>query len=204
MGQRKSYFLQGRTFYVFQKGRPRDPYFIDEACFGYYLNRFLHCIRASRLQLHTYVLLPYETQLLISPYSGNGLLRILGKVASDYGEYFRNRFNGSCPLLQDNPVLHQVGMSGQVLNCQKSIEMAPVREQLVDMPGEYPWSGYHINAFGGHKDPMVMHHQYRKFCSESESPFQRYRDFVAATSSARSFHPGPEGCLGYSESASMM
>jgi len=203
MGQRKNYFLQLKTFYAYQKGQAEHPYFTDEACFSHYLNRLLHCLKAFRQQLHTYLLLPSEVHLLVSPYSSRGLVHVMDKVAADYGAYFHNRFSGNCSLLADKPVLHQLGSNCEVLNCQKSIELIPVQEQLVSMPGEYPWSGYRINAFGGHRDPVVMHHQYRNFCRAHERPFQRYRDFVTVTSSAGDFRPGLEDYAGYNESASM-
>ena len=189
MSRRRHYLLQGRTFYVLQKGSPKDLFFIDEACFSYYLNRLLSGMKAFRLQLHTYVLLPHEVHLLVSPFSADGLVLLLEKVANDYGAYFCNRFEDSCPLLSYEPVLRRVARGDQVLNFQKSIELIPVREQIVNMPGEYPWSGYRFNAFGGHKDPIFMHHQYRIYCSESGRPFQRYRDFVATTSSAGNSRP---------------
>ena len=190
MVRRTNYLLQRRTFYAVQKGTLSEPLFVDEACYHYYLNRLLNSLRAFRLQLHTYVLLPREVRFLISPYSGSGLVLLMESVATDYGEYFYNRFNRISPLTGSNPVLQRVGKGDQVLNCQKAIELAPVREQLVNMPGEYPWSGYRINAFGGHSNPVIMHHQYRAYCYKSNHPFQRYRDFVAATSSAGSAPPG--------------
>lgn len=186
MGQQKSYLFQSRTFYARHKGRSQDPLFIDDACYGYYLKLLLNSLRAARLQLHTYVLLPHEVHLLISPFSANGLIRLMQRAAFDYGEYFSNRFSSSCPLLAGQPVLHQVERGSQVLECQKSIELTPVREQLVNMPGEYPWSAYPINAFGGHQDPICMHRQYRNYCFRGDHPFQRYRDFVATTSSTGS------------------
>ncbi|MBT8145554.1 MAG: hypothetical protein KJN90_01800 [Gammaproteobacteria bacterium] len=189
MGQQKSYLLQGRTFYVRQKGKSQDPLFIDDACYGYYLKRLLNSLRAARQQLHTFVLLPHEVRLLSSPYSTNGLLRSMQRAAIDYGEYFANRFSSICPLLTGQPDLHQVERDSQVLEYQKSIELAPVREQLVNMPGEYPWSAYPINAFGGHRNPIFMHRQYRTVFFRGNHPFQRYRDFVATTSSTGSSRP---------------
>ena len=60
MRRQKNYLLQRRTFYVLQKGHCDQPFFIDEACFHFYLNRLLNSLRAYRHQLHTYVLLPSE------------------------------------------------------------------------------------------------------------------------------------------------
>lgn len=191
MGRQKSYLLQGRTFHARHKGKSQEAFFIDEACYGYYLKRLLNSLRAARLQLHTYVLLPHEVHLLISPYSVNGLIRLMERAAIDYSEYFFNRFDGICPILAGQPVLNQVGRDNQILECQKFIELTPVREQLVNMPGEYPWSGYRINAFGGHQEPVTMHQQYRTYCFGSKHPFQRYRDFVAATSSTDNSRPEP-------------
>jgi putative transposase len=187
--QQKNYLLQQRTFSLLQKGKAGQPYFLDEACFHVYLNRLLNGLKAFRVQLHTYVLLPCEVQLLASPHSCSGLTLLVEKIAIDYGEYFSNRFGKPCPLPRCKPTVEEVQKGGWSLDRQRTIELAPVRARLVDMPGEYPWSGYRINAFGGHKIPMAMHKEYRAYCFESRHPYQRYRDFVAATSSADNFHP---------------
>jgi hypothetical protein len=189
--QQRSCLLQQRTFSLRQKGSSGQPYFLDEACFHVYLNRLLHGLKAFRVQLHTYALLPCEVQLLASPYSRSGLIMLVEKIAIDYGEYFSNRFDMPCPLLRCKPAVEEVEVQqgGRLLDCQRTIELTPVRERLVDMPGEYPWSGYRVNAFGGHRIPMVMHKEYRTYCFKSPHPYQRYRDFVATTLSADNFRP---------------
>lgn len=193
MIRRKNQLLHSRTFKLLQEGDPVDPYFLDEACFHVYLNRLLHGLKAFRVQLHTYVLMPCLVQLLASPYSRGGFAMIVETTAIDYGEYFINRFGYSCSLQRCKPALQMVPTGGQLLDCQKDIELAPVRAGLVDRPVEYRWSGYRTNAFGGHRNPIVMHREYRDYCFESRQPYQRYRDFVAATASADSFHPRTSG-----------
>lgn len=195
-----TYSRQSRTYHVSQQGRTDKPWFPDDASYQFYLNRLLNCLRAYRMQLHTYVLLPSQVHLLVSPHSREGLERTLDYVSAEYSAYFCNRWEKASPLVSRTQVFRLLENGPQVLDCQKHIELAPVREQLVKMPGEYSWSGYRISAFGGHSEPVAMHSAYRSFCFEGKRPYQRYRDYVAATSLTGSFHPAHSDCWVCSES----
>ncbi len=175
----KTYTLKDRAYYVYLGGSPGNACFFDRDCFDYYLIRLYSCIKAYRLQLHTYVLLPGEVHLLVSAFSSAGLARLLHCVSSSYSSYFFIRFERSCPAFMAKPVCRKLAGGDLVLDCQKYIELAPVRGGLVDMAGEYPWSGYAINGFGGHGTKLAAHYQYRDLCSRSHNPFQAYRDFIA-------------------------
>ncbi|MCB1672305.1 MAG: hypothetical protein R3F41_18640 [Gammaproteobacteria bacterium] len=173
------YARKDRTFYVFQDRRPGSACFFDDDCYLFFLSRLYGSIRAFRLQLHTYSLLPGEMHLLVTAYSEAGLLRLLKCVNSSYADCFSNRFERHRLSPTSLPVCRRLTGGNLVLDCQKYIELAPLRARLAQQPGEYPWSGYTVNAFGGHGIGLVGHFQYRKLCSGSRQPFQRYRDFIA-------------------------
>jgi putative transposase len=178
--QLRSCTLQRFTYHVFQRGRSGSPCFTDDASFAYYLRHLYSCLRAYRQQLHTYVLLPNEQHLLITPFSGEGIGTMLRAVNDSYNRYFRGRFNRSSPLAENSCQWCLLQGGNLVLDCQKYIELVPVRKRLVTMPGEYPWSGYGANAFGDHGQNLVPHRQYQRLRSPGGSSLQRYRDFIQA------------------------
>jgi putative transposase len=185
MTKLRRYSLPGPAYYVYQRGRSGNLCFFDEACCDYYLRRLTCSLKAYGIILHSYVLLPDELQLLVTPYSCSGILRLLGSLGSDYSGYFRNRFNRDCSLGRSSPALTPLRDDGNlVLDCQKYIELAPVRRKLVDNPGEWTWSAYRINAFGGHDGRLSAHAQYRRLVETAVNPFQAYRDFIAEPLSA--------------------
>lgn len=187
--RRRVCMASGRTFYVYYGGKQGSACFFDESCYRFYLTRLINCLKAYRFDLHTYALLPGELHLLVSAFSRHGLVRALATVNEGYDEYFRNRFQRSCLPLERRPVCRCLTDVGSlVLDVQKYIELAPVRAGLVTMPGEYPWTGYTVNAFGGHGQGIVRHRQYRRLCARQINPFAHYRDFIATPLSAAQSH----------------
>ena len=176
MPQLRKYTLQNRTCYVYHP--VNGQYFFDEGCYRFYLNRLFNCLRAYGLQLHTYALLPAEKHLLFSVFSTGGLQRLLDAVDASYDEYFHNRF-GRRPVTGDRRIRAVTG-GNLALDCQKFIELAPVRAGLATIPGDYPWSGYCVNALGGHGRGVTRHEQYQRFCGQSPAPFQAYRDYISS------------------------
>lgn len=179
MARMRRYNLQGATYYLLQRGRSGNVCFFDEACYDFYLTRLFHSLRAYRLHLHSYVLLPEELQLLATPQSVSGVVRLLGSLACDYADYFRNRFDRDSSLTRGGVSLTPLSGGNLVLDCQKYLELVPVLNGTVNYPGEYPWSAYRINAFGGHGDKLSLHPQYQRLISAGEHPFQRYREYIA-------------------------
>lgn len=178
-----------RTYYGFQRARgyhngaaathDSRRCFFDESCYRHYLTRLQCCLSAYRLSLHTYVLLPGEVHLLVSAFSGEGVARLLRSVANGYREYFANRFQRRCLLADARSGIIRLTGDDRVVDYQKLIELAPLRAGLVEHVGEYPWSGYAINAFGGHGPLLTAHPRYRALLRQTGRSFAGYRDFIA-------------------------
>jgi putative transposase len=176
--KKKICVLKDSTFYVYQTGKAENSFFFDAGCYRYYLNRLFNCLKAYRQQLHTYVLLPGELHLLISAFSCSGLIQMVRQVNSTYADYFANRFDRQYPPMSGNPVCRRLTGGNIVLDCQKYIELLPVQNSLADRASGYFWSGYSVNAYGGHGISLTAHRQYRSFFEEEGNGFQRYRDFI--------------------------
>ena len=65
------------------------------------------------------------------------------------------------------------------LDAQKYIERLPLAEKLVTHPGEYPWSSYCKNAFGGSRGILSRHQAFSSFLAgKQRSGPEAYREFV--------------------------
>ena len=114
----------------------------------------------------------------MTPSTPTGISNLVQVVGDAYAQYFNNRFDRNSTLWKGRFNSCLIPDGWHVLECQKYIELAPVRAGLVKRPGEYQWSSYCINAFGGHGARVTMHDQYREFDSKSGCRYQQYRDFV--------------------------
>ncbi len=178
MAHNKRYFLPGETYFISQQGQGGNLCFFDDACFEHYLTRIVNCLKVYQVQLHSFALLPNEIYLLMTPSTPTGISSLLKAVGNAYVQYYNNRFERSGILWKGPFNSCLIPNSGSVVECQKYIELAPVRARLVSRPGEYRWSTYCINAFGGHGIRVTMHDQYKEFGARSSNRFRQYRDYV--------------------------
>ena len=179
MGRLKRHFVPGEAYFVLLEGKPDNISFADDACFRFYLTRLLNCLNYYDIRLHAYALLPNEVQLLLTPLTPTGVSGLMKAIGGSYAQYYNNRFETSGSLWKGRFKSSQVDTGRTFLNCQKFIELAPIRLNLVEHPGEYPWSSYCTNAFGGHGKFLSSHISYRDLAPRPVERYQIYRQLVA-------------------------
>jgi putative transposase len=170
--------IGGQTYFVLVKSG-REILFADNACYRYYTVRLLNCLHAYNVTLHAYILMPNEVQLLLTPGIPKGVNELLEVVNQAYTEYLKARFGASENCLEFKSEFSLVQEGSLLFDCQKYLELAPVRSQLVEHPGEYEWSSYCVNAFGGHGKLLAPHRPYRKMAMQLPNHFAVYRRFLA-------------------------
>ena len=60
------------------------------------------------------------------------------------------------------------------------IELNPVRANMVDHPGDYPWSSYQYNARGGENPVITAHSLYRRLDRSTDARQSAYRQLFRA------------------------
>ena len=184
MARSKRLFVPGHPYFILLQASNGTVCFHDAPCYRQYLTRLISCLDAYRVKLHAYVLMPYEVQLLLTPATPFAVANLMRVVNGAYAQYFNTRFD-RCGYLW-RALFKSVVMLDElsVLECQKYIELAPVRERLVKHPGRYQWSSFYINAFGGHGEKLIAHPQYLLAGMGKSTGFKNYRDFLARDFSA--------------------
>ena len=184
MARSKRLFIPGQSYFILLEGHNGNHCFYDAACYRYYLARLTNCLAPYQTQLHAYVLLPNEIQLLLTPMTPTGISELMKMVGVAYAQYFNNRFARTGSLWKGRFKSSLIQSDARLLLCQKYMELAPLRHALVQHPGEYPWSSYCANAFGGHW--VVSHHeQVRKAVPGKGNRFAAYRDYLATALTAQ-------------------
>ncbi|MFM1897588.1 MAG: hypothetical protein RLZZ385_2662 [Pseudomonadota bacterium] len=180
MARQRRLFLTGRPYFILLEGHNGNHCFYDEACYRYYLTRLQHCLVHYQVAMHAYVLLPNEIQLLLTPGTPTGISQLMKMVGGAYVQYFNHRFERSGSLWKGRFKSCMVNSGQAFLDSQKYIELAPQRNGLGNHPGEYHWSSYCINAFGGHGRLLTAHEAYRTAAWPAGNRFHHYRRFIAA------------------------
>lgn len=179
MARPKRLYVPGHPYFLLLQASNGTACFHDGPCYRHYLNRLLNCLAAYQIKLHAYVLMPNEVQLLLTPATPFAVASLMKVVNSAYAQYFNDRFE-RCGYLWKARFKSSVMLDPkEVLDCQKYIELAPVRERLVEHPGVYQWSSYCLNAFGGHGNKITPHDQYQRIGLNGPNRFKQYRESLA-------------------------
>ena len=179
MTRQKRFFIPGQSYFILQEGLLGKVSFPDDACYKFYLTRLLNCLTHYDVRLHAYALLPNEIQLVVTPMTPSGVSGLMKVVGGAYTQYFNTRYECSGSLWRGRFKSSLIEPGRTLLNCQKFVELGPVRMQLVEHPGEYHWSSYCTNAFGGHGKYLSSHDSYRALANRPRERYQIYRQMVA-------------------------
>jgi putative transposase len=131
------------------------PCFFNDDDYLVYLDCLKEAAARHHCAIHAYALLPGEAQLLVGAEGDNRLLlRCAGDryVAYVHYIYQRNGFHW-----EHVPKAALVDGARDLLECQRSIESAPVQARLAAGPAEYRWSSYRHHAHGS-EDAVVRDH----------------------------------------------
>ena len=184
MSRQRRMFVQGKTCFIMLEGHNSNQCFFDDACYRFYLSRIGSCLAHYQVEMHAYVLLPNEIQLLLTPGTAAGISQLMKTVGGAYVQYFNHRFERSGSLWKGRFKSSQLPDAVDALDVQKLMELVPLRKGLVEHPGEYPWSSYCINAFGGHGNLLTPHPAYLALSSPRANRFRDYRSLLGRDFSA--------------------
>lgn len=180
----RSCFTSRKTCYLRLDCKTGQWCFFDAACFDYFLVRLRNFLSLYRTELHAYALLPDSIHLLLTPVSVGDIDFLLRAVTSAYTHYFNIRFRRRSVLINRDYYCSPLSEEQSAINWYILVETKPEKHGLVALPGEYKWSSYCINAFGGHGNFITMHKHYRKIGNSPGERFKRYREYIASTSTS--------------------
>lgn len=179
MARQRRAFAAAQTYFVLAEGHDGNHCFHDDACYRHYLARLGSALPGCQIRLHAYALLPNEIQLLLTPCTPAGISQLMRLVGSGYAQYFNHRFERSGALWKGRFKSSRVAET-MLADCQKYVELAPVRARLVEHPGVHPWSSYTNHGFGGTGHLLTPHDAYLRQFRRRGSDLSAYRGFIAA------------------------
>ena len=171
--------LAGETYLVGLESRIAGDGFCDDACYKFYLLRLFNCLNLFQVKLHAYLLLPREVSLLVTPGSPFCLRNLIRTINRSYSEYFNARFGRAVKVWSDTPRSSLVQEATLALQCQKYIERKPLEDSALGHPGNYRWSSYCANAFGGDFCYLKPLDAYKAFIIKTSNPYNAYREYIA-------------------------
>ena len=180
MARQPRFFVPGEVLHVIQRGNNREPIFVGEEDYRFFLDCLVQASRLHGVCIHAYVLMTNHLHLLATPQQKQSLPKVLQSVGRRYVQYFNYAYQRSGTLWEGRYRATVVDSEQYLLTCMRYIELNPVRAGMVAHPGEYRWTSYHSNAQGA-PDILVTRHELYERLGQSGLERQRtYRQLFRA------------------------
>jgi putative transposase len=102
-----------------------------------------------------------------------------------YAQYFNHKYERSGTLWEGRFKSCLIETESYFLQCQRYIELNPVKARMVEYAGDYQWSSYRCHSYGLRAKWHTPHPCYLNYQPDPDRRCESYRTFVAS--------PSPEG-----------
>jgi len=175
MARHARFIVPGHPQHVIQRGNNRKVIFVCEEDFRFYLEKLEAACRACLCKIHAYILMTNHVHLLVTPETEESLGRMMQSLGRSYVQYFNYRYRRTGTLWEGRYKSTLLDSDRYLLTCYRYIELNPVRAGMVRDPGEYTWSSYHVNAYGGQDRLVQPHELYLRLANNREDRQVAYR-----------------------------
>lgn len=161
--------------HVMQRGHHRQCCFVSDADYLKYLDLLKENTSITGCQLHAYVLMSNHVHLLLTVADAGLLGKLMKAVGQEYAQYFNYRFKLSGAMWEGRYKACHVTTETYFMECQRYIELNPVRAGIAAVPGSYRWSSYRCNAEGMDEAMITPHILYQRLGATPLERLQAYR-----------------------------
>ena len=169
------YFLPGIPQHVIARGVDRQATFFAPDDYALYKNALIKNADRYGCSIHAYVLMTNHVHLLLTPDSERSIPKAIQGMGRDYVQRINRQYNRTGTLWQGRYKSCLVQDELYLLQCQRYIELNPVRAGIVPDPSDYPHSSYCHNALGQHDPVISPHGSYIELSDTDSARRQHYR-----------------------------
>lgn len=174
MARKPRYYLADVPCHVIQRGNNREPCFMADLDYVYYLDCLKEASQKYDCAVHAYVLMTNHVHLLVTPRKRKGISRLMQSVGRRYVQYINYSYKRTGTLWEGRHKANLIQSERYLLTCYRYLELNPVRAGLVDRPGDYPWSSYRSHANGA-ADPVIEDHA--EYLGLGKTPEERHKAY---------------------------
>ena len=146
--------------HIIQRGNNRQVCFACDQDMAFYASLLLEYSKKFSVSLHAWVFMTNHVHLLASPYTIGGISNMMQSVGRRYVRYFNREYGRSGTLWEGRFKSSLVQSETYLLQCQRYIELNPVRAKMVSDPAQYVWSSYQRHALGEAVKMSTPHEEY--------------------------------------------
>jgi len=146
--------------HIIQRGNNRQVCFACDQDMAFYASLLYEYSKKYSVSLHAWVFMTNHVHLLASPHTIGGVSNMMQSVGRRYVRYFNREYRRSGTLWEGRFKASLVQSEIYLLQCQRYIELNPVRAGMVTDPAEYVWSSYQCHALGKTIQMSTPHEEY--------------------------------------------
>ena len=146
--------------HLIQRGNNRQACFSSEQDMAVYTDLLDEYTKKFSVEVHAWVLMRNHVHLLVTPHESNGISNTMQALGRRYVRYFNREHQRSGTLWEGRFRSGLVQSENYLLQCQRYIEMNPVRANVVSDPVDYAWSSYQYHALGKAMALCTPHEEY--------------------------------------------
>jgi len=161
--------------HVIIRGNNREPIFIADEDYKFYLEKLRLACEKHLCDVHAYVLMTNHVHLLITPHKEDGIAKVMQMVGRYYVQYFNYCYRRTGTLWEGRYKSTLIDSDNYTLICHRYIELNPIRAGMIEDPANYPWSSYQFNALGVDDALITMHVLYATLGQTEEQRRINYR-----------------------------
>ena len=152
------YTVPGQPQHVIQRGNNRSGFFVDASDYIVFSEWLVDASVRHECDVHAYVFMTNHVHLVMTPWSGTGIGKVMQSVGRRYVHYFNRKQQRTGALWEGRYRATLIDTDRYLFACYRYVELNPVRAGLVAHPAQYRWSSYRSNALG-HPDPLITVHE---------------------------------------------
>lgn len=162
--------------HIIQRGNNRQVCFVCDQDMAFYASLLLEYSTKFSVSLHAWVFMTNHVHLLASPRAIDGISKMMQAVGRRYVRYFNREYLRSGTLWEGRFKSSLVQSERYLLQCQRYIELNPVRARMVTEPAQYVWSSYQCHALGKKVQMSTPHIEYLLLGKSDASRQVAYRE----------------------------
>ena len=175
MARLPRYSITNQCQHVILLARDGQTLYFEEQDYQY----FHDCLDAAaynyNLKVHAWALLPERVHLLATPGNADSVSRVVQSLGRNYVQYFNETYGAEGTLWEGRYRATVIDAKHYLLDCSRFIESAPVRDGLVNKPGDYAWSSFARNAQGKADEMITPAREYRALGDNDKECAGAYR-----------------------------
>ena len=146
--------------HIIQRGNNRQVCCACDQDMAFYASLLTEYSTKFSVAIHAWVFMTNHVHLLASPYANGGISAMMQAVGRRYVRYFNGEYRRSGTLWEGRFKSSLVQSEKYLLQCQRYIELNPIRASMVSDPAEYCWSSYQCHALGKTVKMSTPHEEY--------------------------------------------